>query len=204
MTLMRSLLRPTLQRARKVLSFCSVIKHRSSRVSISSSVKIQGKTIFRTVPGSRISIGPRVTLNSDPRKNNLGAPQVTLINAMADSAVISIGADTGISSATISAATKISIGERVLIGVGVLITDNDHHPVETPFDTPRRFAPMPKPDPSDGVHIKSDVFIGAGAIILKGVSIGEGSVVGAGSVVVSNVPPRSVAVGNPARVVRSF
>ncbi|HJU04769.1 MAG TPA: NAD(P)H-binding protein [Nitrospiraceae bacterium] len=54
------------------------------------------------------------------------------------------------------------------------------------------------------IRIGNDVWIGGGAIILPGVTIGDGSVVGAGSVVVHDVPPASVVVGNPARIVRTL
>ncbi|PSW16865.1 acetyltransferase [Photobacterium sanctipauli] len=54
----------------------------------------------------------------------------------------------------------------------------------------------------DKVLIGHDVWIGHGAIILPGVTIGNGSIVGAGSVVTKDVPPWSIVVGNPARVLR--
>ena len=53
------------------------------------------------------------------------------------------------------------------------------------------------------VGIENYVLIGSRAIILKGVTVGRGSVIGAGSVVTKSIPPYSVAVGNPARVIRS-
>ena len=53
------------------------------------------------------------------------------------------------------------------------------------------------------VIIEDDVWIGARAIILPGVIIGKGSVIGAGAVVAKSIPPYSVAVGNPARVVKT-
>lgn len=52
------------------------------------------------------------------------------------------------------------------------------------------------------VHIESGVWIGAGALILPGVTIGENSVIGAGSVVTKDIPANVVAVGNPCRVMR--
>ena len=55
-----------------------------------------------------------------------------------------------------------------------------------------------------GVVIHSGAYIGAGAIILQGVTIGENAVIGAGAVVTENIPPYSVAVGVPARVVRKI
>jgi acetyltransferase-like isoleucine patch superfamily enzyme len=52
--------------------------------------------------------------------------------------------------------------------------------------------------------VKRGVTIGTGSTILCGVAIGENAIVGAGSVVVRDVPPNSVVVGNPARVIREF
>ena len=54
------------------------------------------------------------------------------------------------------------------------------------------------------VKICSNVWIGAGAIIMPGITVGENSVVGAGSVVTKDVPPNTVVVGNPARVLREI
>jgi acetyltransferase-like isoleucine patch superfamily enzyme len=62
-----------------------------------------------------------------------------------------------------------------------------------------------KSDPSclhPHVRIGDHCFIGGGSIIMPGVTIGSNSIVGAGSVVFDNVPPRSIVVGNPARVIR--
>ncbi len=62
-------------------------------------------------------------------------------------------------------------------------------------------------DFSRGLHVDTFIerhcFIGARAIIMPGVTVGEGSVVGAGAVVTRDVPPRSLVLGNPARIVRS-
>lgn len=54
------------------------------------------------------------------------------------------------------------------------------------------------------VKICNNVWIGAGAIIMPGITVGENSVVGAGSVVTKDVPPNTVVVGNPARVLREI
>lgn len=53
-----------------------------------------------------------------------------------------------------------------------------------------------------GIIIESDVWIGANCCVLDGVTIGRGSVIGAGSIVTKSIPPMSVAVGNPCRVIK--
>ena len=55
---------------------------------------------------------------------------------------------------------------------------------------------------SNEIHIDDDAWIGAGAIILPGVTVGAGAIVGAGSVVTKDVKARSVVAGNPARIIR--
>ena len=61
----------------------------------------------------------------------------------------------------------------------------------------------PKSAKSAPVKIKNDVWIGARCTILQGVIVGEGTIIGAGSVVYENIPPYSIAGGNPAKVIRS-
>jgi acetyltransferase-like isoleucine patch superfamily enzyme len=51
--------------------------------------------------------------------------------------------------------------------------------------------------------LKNNVFIGAGAIIIQGITIGENSIIGAGSVVIKNIPENSTYVGNPAKLIKS-
>ena len=54
------------------------------------------------------------------------------------------------------------------------------------------------------VHIGENVWVGAGTVIVSGVTIGKNSVIGAGSVVVKDIPENVVAVGNPCRVLREI
>lgn len=58
-------------------------------------------------------------------------------------------------------------------------------------------------DTAASVIVEDNAWIGGGAIILPGVTIGEGAIIGAGSIVSKSVPPYSVSVGNPARVIKS-
>lgn len=88
----------------------------------------------------------------------------------------------------------VSIGDRVLFGPGVHVYTAMH-----PMDSVERAAGLESGEP---VRIGDDVWLGGGAIICPGASIGERSVIGAGSVVVKDVPPDVFAAGNPCRVIR--
>lgn len=91
----------------------------------------------------------------------------------------------------------ILIEDDVLIGSGVHIYTNNH-----------RFGDVSQPIydqghlPSKAVTVRRGAWLGANVILLPGVTVGENAVVGAGSVVTGDIPPRTVAVGAPARVVK--
>jgi maltose O-acetyltransferase len=89
---------------------------------------------------------------------------------------------------------RITIGEDVKIGPNVQLLTATH-----PIDPRVRLT---KIEGSKPISIGKNAWLGGGAIICPGVSIGEGTVVGAGAVVVRDLPANAVAVGNPARVVR--
>jgi maltose O-acetyltransferase len=95
---------------------------------------------------------------------------------------------------SIAAHQSITIGRRCLIGPYVNIQDNDWHDV---VDRSRK-------PPSRPVIIEDNVWLGTRAIVLPGVTVGHDAVIAAGAVVLTDIPPRSVAMGNPARVIRSF
>jgi acetyltransferase-like isoleucine patch superfamily enzyme len=94
----------------------------------------------------------------------------------------------------ISCANNVTIGEGAAIARGVFIYDGDHHQL---LDDSGEQMNISAP-----VVIGKHVWIGVGAIVLKGVTIGDGAVIGAGAVVMSDIPGNSVAVGNPARIIR--
>lgn len=109
---------------------------------------------------------------------------------------LSIGEFSSIGPSTvINVAERLEIGSRCLISWNCDIMDTDFHEILISDGEARQ--PVSKP-----VKIGNDVWIGARCMILKGVTIGDSSVIGAGSVVINDIPPYSLAAGNPARVIR--
>ncbi|MDE6717813.1 MAG: sugar O-acetyltransferase [Muribaculaceae bacterium] len=88
----------------------------------------------------------------------------------------------------------ITIGDDVLVGHNCVIATLNHV-----MDPDRRADMIPAP-----VKIGDKVWIGANVTILQGVTIGEGAVIAAGAVVNKNVPPRTVAGGIPAKVIKKI
>ena len=101
----------------------------------------------------------------------------------------------------------ITIGDNVLIAPGVQINTASH-----PVRWDERRNPDFEVNPqayfcktyAKPITIGNNCWIGAGVIILAGVTIGDNSTIGAGSVVVRDIPPDSLAVGNPCRVIKSL
>jgi maltose O-acetyltransferase len=110
---------------------------------------------------------------------------------------ISVGARTFINyNLTALDVAPITIGEDCQIGPNVqLLTPT--HPLEPEPRRDRLEAAKP-------ITIGDNVWLGGGAIVLPGITIGDNSVIGAGAVITRDVPANSVAVGNPARVVREI
>jgi len=103
----------------------------------------------------------------------------------------------------------ISIGEDVLISYQCILADSNNH--STSYSIRKNDLADWKKRKHDWsttksapIKVSKGVWIGARAIILKGVTIGEGSVVGAGSVVTRDVPAWTIVAGNPARVIREI
>ncbi|MGR3759091.1 sugar O-acetyltransferase [Roseobacteraceae bacterium NS-SX3] len=92
---------------------------------------------------------------------------------------------------TILDTAPVVIGDGTMLGPGVKIFCAQHHKERS-----LRAAGLEKAFP---VTLGADVWIGGGAILMPGVSIGEGAIVGAGAVVTRDVPPGSTVAGNPAR-----
>lgn len=105
-------------------------------------------------------------------------------------------------------ALSIDIGDRVLISHLVTIVDNLTHPLDAGARHAQFRAIVTGGHPTAidlgerAVVIGDDAWIGAHAVILRGVTIGSGAIIGAGSVVTKDVEPNTLVAGNPARLVR--
>jgi len=133
-------------------------------------------------------IGSRVNLYSTPVRSELVCfPGAQLV--IGDRTFINYGV-------SICATSSIQIGHNCAIGNHCIMLDNDFHSVE--MET-RSAVP-----PSAAMVVGNNVWLGVRVIVLKGVHIGDGAVIGAGSVVTHDIPPRSLAAGVPARVIRTF
>lgn len=156
----------------------------------------------------KISAGERVAVDNNVMLDASGAGQEG----------ITIGSDSVIScNSTLQGKTgPISIGNRVVVANNVIISSIDGISIEEAvliggncyigggmYNSERTdIAIMDQGLYSRGpIRIGAGAWLGAGVIVLDGVTIGEGCIIGAGSVVTKDIPPFSVALGTPARVV---
>ncbi len=153
-------------------------------------------------------VGTRVRLRGRPSIQNHGrmviGSRVQLVSTVAtlelvtmEEGTLEVGEQTLLNyGSSIAAAEHIRIGARCLIGTHAIIMDNDFHRIE-----PERRLERPKSRP---IIIGDNVWVGARVIVLGGVTIGDDCCIGAGSVVTEDIPPRTLAAGVPARVIRSL
>jgi acetyltransferase-like isoleucine patch superfamily enzyme len=125
------------------------------------------------------------------------------------SGMVAIGDDSIVVGGIFMCAQRITIGKRVIISYDVTIADSDFHPTDPAARKLDAIANSPYGDKSlrpyietSPVKIGDDVWIGIGAIILKGVKIGARARIGAGAVITRDVPVGGYYIGNPARAVK--
>ncbi len=164
-------------------------------LEIGRGVIFNGRPYLHRFAGSKITVGDRVCLNSSFRSNPIGCSRAVSLRTLRPGAEIILGKGVGLSSTAVCAAVRVEIGEGTFVGADTYIFDNDFHAPIGEWNWGDASPDNPKP-----VIIGRGVFIGARAIILKGVTIGDRAVVGAGAVVSKDVPAGHIAVGNPARV----
>jgi acetyltransferase-like isoleucine patch superfamily enzyme len=162
-------------------------------VKIGARVLIHGfPRVFRK-EGGEVIFCEGVTINASFWSNPLNDGRRTVLHVGRGARLV-LGRNSGLSNARVICSERIMIGEESLVGAGCLICDSDMHEIPLGSSSAVKTAP---------ITIGKRVFLGAGCIVLKGVTIGDGVVVGAGSVVAVNLPPGCLAAGNPCRVIRA-
>jgi acetyltransferase-like isoleucine patch superfamily enzyme len=154
--------------------------------------RLQTDGICFVCPGVRLEIGRHATLHIG-RWAWLGHGCKIRVHE----GEVSIGAKSVIGQeCTISAFQRVSIGRECILADRVMLIDFDHGVVEV--ERPIRLQGIYKRD----VRVGHNVWIGYGACVLRGVTIGDNSVVGTSAVVTRDVPENAVVAGSPARVIR--
>ncbi len=168
---------------------------RSGAVSAGRGTAVVWRRI-RQVGGNRLSIGQDSIVQANIRFEDRGGE-------------IRIGDRAYIGKSDLVCHRSIVIGDDVIMSWGITITDHDSHSLD--WEHRKNDVLDWGKGRKDWTHvacapvvIRDKAWIGFNVSILKGVTVGEGAVVGACSVVTRDVPPHTVVVGNPARVVRKL
>jgi acetyltransferase-like isoleucine patch superfamily enzyme len=159
--------------------------------------KIYGTLILNN--NGYCKIGDNAVFRSSPHSNYVGLTKKCSLYIDSGARLI-IGNNAGLSGTTIYCANAITIGNNVNLGGNVSIWDTDFHPL----DFEDRRAHIEERINTIPVMIGNDVFIGANAMVLKGVNIGDRSIIGAGSVVTKSIPADEIWAGNPARFIKKL
>lgn len=177
-------------------------------VEMGRNMQVCNAIYLSMAPGSSVRIGDDFVFTSGEAFNPLCRNIRGCIYTAYPGSRISIGDDTGLSSACLWANSSITIGSHVKVGGDCIIMDTDAHNLD--YLIRRSHDLTPDGYPVDCVSaatlpivIEDDVLIGTRCIILKGVTIGARSVIGSGSVVTKSIPADSIAAGNPCRVIRT-
>ena len=155
-----------------------------SRTVIVPPVRLSGE--------GRIAIGSGVFIGSDSWLQVIGddSPDVALV----------VGDGSSIAGhAVLSAAASLTLGRKVLLARNVYISDHIHAYASTELAVLDQGLTRIQP-----VSIGDGAWLGQNVVVCPGVRIGSGAVIGANAVVTEDIPPHSLAVGAPARVVREF
>jgi acetyltransferase-like isoleucine patch superfamily enzyme len=158
-------------------------------------VVFQGRPILTLAPGSRMRLSDDVVIASATRATALACHRPSTLRTLNAGAELIVDRNVEMSAVAICAAKSIRIGEGTIFGAGAMVFDTDfHHPGgEWEWDSDAANGARP-------VVVGRGVFVGAFAIILKGVTVGDRAIIGAGAVVTRDVPPHHLAVGNPAQI----
>jgi acetyltransferase-like isoleucine patch superfamily enzyme len=170
---------------------------RSKGATFAGKVRFEGRPIISVFRGSTMTFGEGISLNSATRSNPLACFQPCVLRTLAPGAELILEDGVGLSGTVVCAGKSIRLGAGTIVGSGAMIVDNDFHAFEEKDGCWRpEYATNAQP-----ILIGRCVFVGARAIILKGVTIGDHAIIGAGAVVTKDVPANHLAAGNPARVI---
>ncbi len=152
---------------------------------------VRGRRWMNLGPG--LTAGPGLRLDAEPL-------------TLDDSILLTVGKDVQLNDSVHIAATQsVRIGDRVLIASKVLITDHNHGTYSGDgVHSDPRLPPAERALFMAPVVIEDDVWIGEFVAILPGVTIGRGAIIGTLSVVNRDIPSYTIAVGNPARVIKRY
>lgn len=181
--------------------YAAKLKHMGKNVTIGAGVKIQNPEYISL--GDNVIIRDHVTLIARGEggieicDDVVINDRVYLDTESAATGYIRVGKGTYIGTGTTMFGHKgLEIGENVLLAQNITLTPYSHH-----YEDPSRII-YAQGGHCEKVVLGDDVYVGMGVCIMYSGNIGEGSVVGAGSVVVKPIPPYSIAVGNPAKVIK--
>ena len=171
-----------------VYAHCAIDLHKGAKIKINNGIlNIGVKKNRKSKAETRLFMDTNARLNINGSRSLMYNSDIQVFK----DAELSFGSGNCNSGLQIVCAEKISIGKETYIGRDVWIRDNNggHTIVQTGYTN------------SAPVIIGDFCWIGSNVVIMKGVTIGDGSVIAANSVVTSNIPPHSLASGNPAQVV---
>jgi acetyltransferase-like isoleucine patch superfamily enzyme len=188
----KSLIERTIGFYHRISAICYTSILRSSFIKFESGSRIIPPLRFSNLKG--ISVGKNVIIHNYCWLQTLPHNKTDINSKLVikDNAIIGMNA-------TITAANYIEIGEHVLFGRNVFISDHSHE-----------YRSINLPVRLQGIMREDKVIIGAGSwichnsVVLPGATIGEHCIIGANSVVNRIIPDYSVAVGSPAKVVKQF
>ena len=141
--------------------------------------------------------------------NDLWLEAVTRYAGQSFSPLLSLGNDCNLSDHVhIACTNRIVIGDGLLCGSRVLISDHSHglySAEEGSHQSPPQTRPADRPlSRRKSIHIGRNIWLGDGVAVLGGADIGDGAIIGANSVVTRSIPPHSIAAGAPARPIRRW
>ncbi|MFC6860079.1 acyltransferase [Zunongwangia atlantica 22II14-10F7] len=190
----------TLSYIRRFLDTCFVFLVFKGNNVIFKNIKSTGVPYVMVAKGGKLIIGEKFAMNNGISGNPIGYYDkcTFFVN---NGAKLIIGNNVGISQTALICHAGITIGNNVKLGGGVKVYDTDFHSLDAKIRASKKDSLNKMKAP---IFIKDNAFVGAGSIVLKGVTIGENSIIGAGSLVSKNVPDNEIWGGNPAKFIKSI